>query len=437
MAHIVVIVLGDIGRSPRMQYHAQSLCGMDEVERVTVVGYGGETVLNSLQNNSKVHIRAIELNKLRYLEAKSSTLRAILKGTFLLCWLLYTLLFGIPNYQAVLIQNPPALPAFFVAFFVSFFNRSKIVLDWHNLGFSIYEHGLKSKTHPLVLLTKYCEHFFCRYASYHLCVSKALQTYLVENCGINGTVVYDRPPNLFQIGSAANCSEKSRTEFLLSLGVQNIPESICAATNPALIVSGTSWTADEDFSILLDALMSIEQYLIENFSSERKKKNSQVFAHDALICVVTGKGELKAMYEEKMVQLYCEKKLGQFVSVHTAWLAMEDYPRLLQNADMGISLHSSTSGLDLPMKVLDMFGSGLPVLALDFPTLPELVTHDRNGLVFGTSDELCSHLIFALFTEKGNMRVKSWQKELQLFDRWDTNWDRTVLPIIRSILSKQ
>jgi beta-1,4-mannosyltransferase len=82
MAHIVVIVLGDIGRSPRMQYHAQSLCGMDEVERVTVVGYGGETVLNSLQNNSKVHIRAIELNKLRYLEAKSSTLRAILKGTF-------------------------------------------------------------------------------------------------------------------------------------------------------------------------------------------------------------------------------------------------------------------------------------------------------------------------------------------------------------------
>lgn len=39
---VAVVVLGDFGRSPRMQYHALSLSRLPGVQEVSVVAYGGE-----------------------------------------------------------------------------------------------------------------------------------------------------------------------------------------------------------------------------------------------------------------------------------------------------------------------------------------------------------------------------------------------------------
>ena len=71
-----------------------------------------------------------------------------------------------------------------------------------------------------------------------------------------------------------------------------------------------------------------------------------VFDVRDLLVVVTGKGPLKAEFESRARALRLTR-----VAFRTAWLAAGDYPKLLAAADFGISLHVSSSGADLPMKV--------------------------------------------------------------------------------------
>lgn len=121
----------------------------------------------------------------------------------------------------------------------------------------------------------------------------------------------------------------------------------------AILVSSTSWTPDEDFGILLKALQAYEETAL-----------AEPLVYPQLLCIITGKGPQKEHYTEEIARLK-----WQMVSVITPWLEIEDYPSVLASADLGVCLHWSTSGLDLPMKVVDMFGSGLPVCAYDFKWL--------------------------------------------------------------------
>ena len=65
-----------------------------------------------------------------------------------------------------------------------------------------------------------------------------------------------------------------------------------------------------------------------------------------LLMLVTGKGPQRMHYQGQMAALRL-----QHVAFRTLWLEAQDYPLLLGSADLGISLHTSSSGLDLPMKV--------------------------------------------------------------------------------------
>ena len=61
------------------------------------------------------------------------------------------------------------------------------------------------------------------------------------------------------------------------------------------------------------------------------------------------------------------------------WLEIDDYPKMVGSCDLGICLHYSSSGYDLPMKVVDMFAAGLPCLAVGYSAVRELVKDGSQG----------------------------------------------------------
>lgn len=128
-------------------------------------------------------------------------------------------------------------------------------------------------------------------------------------------------------------------------------------------MTSTSWTPDEDFSILIGAL---------SIYTRSKKRNPSL---PGLLCLITGKGPLKDSYRQEIQKRALKEKWSQeSIRCELLWLEdVDDYRQLLGSCDLGISLHQSSSGLDLPMKVVDMFGCGLTVCARNFGWYARLI----------------------------------------------------------------
>ncbi|KAM6957285.1 chitobiosyldiphosphodolichol beta-mannosyltransferase [Aplochiton taeniatus] len=428
---VCVLVLGDIGRSPRMQYHAISLS--KHRYYVTCVGFLGTKPHQDLLGEE--NIRIIPIAEVKGLSVGPRVFKYVTK-VILQSLQIFLVLMKMEVQSHLFLQNPPGLPSIAVAYFICQLRGTKFIIDWHNYGYTIMAltHG---QHHPIVRLAKWYEHYFGTLATHNLCVTQSMKDDLQKNWGIRATTLYDKPPTMFKETPVEIQHQlflrlaKIHPEFQASVG-ENLPgdgESTAFTScnpkdntvtltsgRPALLLSSTSWTEDEDFSILLRALEEYEKCVTGE-------------AHlPSLVCVITGKGPLKDYYRRQIESLHFEH-----VKICTPWLEAEDYPVLLGSADLGVCLHKSSSGLDLPMKVVDMFGCCLPVCAINFNCLHELVKHEENGLIFQDSQELAVQLKF-LFSDFPNAEGRlSWFRQC-LRDsegqRWDENWDKTVLPLL-------
>ena len=115
-------------------------------------------------------------------------------------------------------------------------------------------------------------------------------------------------------------------------------------------------------------------------------------------------------------------------------------------ADLGVSLHTSTSGMDLPIKILDYFGCEVPVCAYQFECLHELVQDNVNGRTFTTAPQLATLLweLLSPLQDKHKNSVgnhdfgdlKRYSLQIQGRALWSENWPKYAKPLLEGIVEK-
>lgn len=410
----VVLTQSPANHSPRALAHATALLASRAVDVVILVA---ELPLPS-HNPPSLHFIPLQYTPLPAF-ASARTPLALLRKLLRNARALYTALRAASDYpvrvEHVILNLPPALPTLPLAllFRPLLFRHAVVTLDWHNLAFSI----MQSTGSPpaLIEIARFAELFCARFAHNHWAVSATLADYIAEHVAVQPAIVYDRPRKEFRdalreraansvavLARAKEMSTRIGTE-LEQLGLERAP----------LVVTSTSWTPDEDFTVLLSAMRLLE----------RRGRS--------VVVVITGKGPLRAAFETSV-----RAEGFKIVCVWFAWLPIEDYPRLLAAANAGISLHASSSGLDLPMKAVDMLGCGLPVLALRYKCIGELVVEGETGVLFDDASGLADAMERLLFERSGVQECNRMRANIQnAFGQqsmmWQSSWERDALPTLK------
>ncbi|MEW6320424.1 MAG: glycosyltransferase [Acidobacteriota bacterium] len=408
-----VIVIGDLGRSPRMQYHALALAV--NLGTVDLIGLEGTPLHEAIAGDGRIRVHRLADRAFASRAAGGrrrfvllSGLRAVAQGARLLA----TLLRADPP-DAVLVQSPPATPTLAVAWLAARWRGARLIIDWHNLAHTVLAVRLGAD-HRAVAALRRAERRWARRADAHLAVSAALAGWLDREFGVQAAVLYDRPAAAFtRTGAVEADAMWARLAPTLDLSARRVPIAVCPS----------SWTPDEDFDLLLEALERAERTLVD------RRGPGTPDAPD-LAVLLTGRGALKAEVERRL-----SRRAFTRIAVRTPWLEPGDYPRLVGMADAGICLHQSSSGLDLPMKLADFRGCGVPACAFDYaPVIREVLTPGREGVLFTEPGGL-ARILVALATGHASEVPELWASKAWLAahpsERWDDHWRERVPGLVR------
>jgi beta-1,4-mannosyltransferase len=397
-----------------MRYHAQALAanGVD----VDLVGLEGTPLPRAITDEPRIAVHRITPPRLRIRAEQTGSSYAVagLLDAARVSFSLWRTLKRLRRPDLVLVQNPPAFPTLVVTWFSLRHRGVRFVIDWHNLGYTLLQLHL-GQWHPAVRLARWLERRDARRVDANLAVSRGLAAYLESRFQVKqAQVLYDRPASAFVSIERAD-RERFRQALFSRLGTR--------ASTVGFIVCPTSWTEDEDFDVVIEAVTHLEERIRGWEAGDSARRFPE------LVILVTGDGARRAEFERRFAGLPARR-----IQLRARFLEPDDYPRVVGSADLGLCLHRSSSGLDIPMKIADLFGAGVPVCALDYGAcLAERVRHGDNGLLFSTGRQLAD-VLFDLFEQfpvdqKALDRLRAGARKLAR-PTWEEGWAQEAKPVL-------
>ena len=407
--NVAILVLGDLNRSPRMLNHCVAISeSFPNINEISLIGYDSNDIRNDINSNPKIkryNISKIINNLSNFLPRFLFIFTSFFKILFQI-FSMFFILFRIPKFQFLILQNPPGIPSMFICWIVCKLRSAKFIIDWHNYGYTILK--VNNRPNFIVKIAEKYEKFFGKKSHMNFCVSQAEKRDLKKNFGIDAICLPDKPLlGLFKFLTSEQAPELYKKYKELN--------TLLDKNRPILMISSTSWTPDEDFNMLLNSLIKTEEILNKNNNLKK------------VLFLITGKGPMKENFMKKVN----ESNLNIF-NVKSIWLDSDDYPKLLALCDLGICLHYSSSGIDLPMKVVDMFSACLPAAAIYYPTIEELVKNEENGFTFRNEKELSKILKNAIeeISKNGKWeKLEKFRKKLKKDlneENWVAQWKNRV-----------
>jgi beta-1,4-mannosyltransferase len=400
---IVVIVQGEVAQSPRMMNHVRALLAEGaHVDLVGVFGVAPPPDMSAAPNLQLHALPGADADRRLAVPLASFLIAGAVRSARVALRLGRLLVFGLQRADVFLVQNPPAVPALVIAWCAAKLRGTRLVVDWHNYTFSMLAARLGMR-HTVVRLVRALESWLARRSDAHLCVSDALRRDLKARWDISAAVVHDRP-----IARTAR-TERDRDSVLRAIAEATGYVFPAEAERFVFAVCPTSWTIDEDMPMVLEAATAFA-------------RNS---AAPPLILFATGRGPRRSAFESAARVRETER-----LRVVTGWLPDDLYRDLLAVSDVGISAHRSTSGLDIPMKLVDMAAAALPPVVFDYAECwAELLDAPMTAGTFNDEASLCRALTVLFQSYPVLTRLQAVRAALrETGPDWPAEWTRAALP---------